>query len=153
MLYCQTYSKASIHIDQPTCRPGLTLGLLVPKCLQAKCIARGVGCRAHMLLTRGTAILPWPRGGTGWVPGMRPGPNTVCCFPASCGGSRGAVGTWARLAVHCTSPEKGSQDPVAAGPSDDSRGKPLLVNLGIKSVSRKSSIVGLATEEKVRKHR
>lgn len=55
-----------------------------------------------MLLTRGTAILPWPRGGRALLAGVRPGLYTERCFSAGCGCDRGAVGTWAWFAVHCT---------------------------------------------------
>ena len=98
VLYSKTHTKREVEL---TCRPRFVLRFLIPKCLQAKGVAGGIGQGAHVLLTVSTAILPWSRGGRALLAGVRPGLNTERCFPAGCGCDGGAVGTGARFAVHC----------------------------------------------------
>lgn len=100
-----------------TCRTRLALSLPVSECLQAKGIARGVRCSAHMLLPRGIAILSWPWGAGALLAAMRSTLYTVCCLPAGYGCHRGAVGTWARFAVHCRRPGKDHNFPMAVASS------------------------------------
>lgn len=107
IVHCKAHmlhSKSTMKTGQPTCRTRLVLSLPVSKCLQAKGIARGVGCSAHMLLPRGIAILPWPWGACALLAAMSSSLYAVCCLPAGCGCDRGAVGAWPRWAVHCRRP-------------------------------------------------